>query len=75
MEFYFVNYNRNCQMKIARQAPVNARSMAMLLFTVIFSFRKIAARIKINMVDIWFKIAARDAVVYFIPATQQSSAR
>ena len=62
-------------MKIARQAPVNARSMAMLLFTVIFSFRKMAARIKIKIVDIWLKMAALDAVVYFIPAIQQSNAR
>jgi hypothetical protein len=60
---------------MVRQAPVSARSMAMVLFKVIFSFRKTAARIKMKIVDIWFRIAARDAVVYFIPATQHSNAR
>ena len=49
--------------------------MAILLFAVIFSFKKMAARIKINIVDIWFKIPARVAVVYFIPATQKRSAK
>ncbi len=61
------------QEKIVKQAPAIAKIMARLLFAVIFSFKKIAARIKIKMVDIWFKIAAWDALVYFMPETQNKS--
>lgn len=60
---------------MVKMAPVTARQMAMALLTVIFSLRKRAARINIKTLDIWLRIAAWDAVVYFMPATQKMRAK
>ena len=62
------------QVKMVSRAPDTAMQMATALLAVIFSLRNTAARIKIKMVDIWLRMAAWEAVVYFMPATQRSRA-